>query len=485
MASSRLPSSKKQGDSNRRLKPFDFESTRLSALSTLPLSLPVLRSALERPLFAEKSWRLSPKPWPLPESTVEELHSIGQACLAFHQALERLYLKSRTGTRILRNGDLTTPWVSEYLDAGKPQWLVEHGAVKAVKGSFPSVLRPDLIVTANGFALTEMDSVPGGIGLTAFLEKLYLDEDSHDIPESFMESLSSLCPDTDNPSVLLVVSEESADYRPEMEWLAEVLSERGHKVKVARPNQLKPGPEGVFLDGEKQDVIYRFWELFDHAEIPVMREICEAVERGVVAVSSPMRTFQEEKLSLGLFWHHRLEDYWCENLSKADLKLLRKIIPHTWILDPADLPPGAVLNGPEVGGKRLNSWRDLAPATKKERELVIKASGFHETAWGARSVVIGSDESSENWTAAIDHALDAFPNPIQVLQEYRKPARLSHEVYEESGETLPMEGRLRLSPYYFVKEGQVQLTGALATFCPADKKIIHGMKDGVLLPCVI
>jgi len=447
--------------------------------------LPVLKSALERPLFAEKSWQLSPKPWPLPNDLVEELHSIGRACLAFHQALERLYLKSRSGNRILRNGDLKASWIAEYLDAGKPEWLVDHGAAKAVKGSFPSVLRPDLIITANGFALTEMDSVPGGIGLTAFLEKLYLDEDSHDIPESFMESLSSLCSNTDNPSVLLVVSAESADYRPEMEWLAEVLSERGHKVKVARPDQLKPQPEGVFFDGEKQDVIYRFWELFDHAEIPVMREICQAVERGVVVVSSPMRTFQEEKSSLGLFWHQRLEGFWRENLSKLDFKLLCKIIPPTWILDPADLPPGAVLAGPTIGGAPMSSWGDLAKASKKERELVVKASGFHETAWGSRSVVVGSDASGEEWGNAIAHALATFPEPVQVLQAFRKPVRLRHDVYEESGETRPMEGRLRLSPYYFVKDGEARLSGTLATFCPADKKIIHGMKDGVLLPCVI
>ena len=133
----------------------------------------------------------------------------------------------------------------------------------------------------------------------------------------------------------------------------------------------------------------------------------------------------------------------------------------------------------------MGSWGDLAKASQKERELVVKASGFHETAWGSRSVVVGSDASGEEWGNAIDHALDTFPEPVQVLQEFRKPARLRHDVYEESGEILPMEGRLRLSPYYFVKEGQVQLSGALATFCPADKKIIHGMKDGVLLPCVI
>ena len=454
-------------------------------MSALSLSLPVLKSALERPLFAEKSWRLSPKPWPLPDELVEELHSIGRACLAFHQALERLYLKSRSGNRILRNGDLKASWIAEYLDAGKPEWLVDHGAAKALKGSFPSVLRPDLIVTANGFALTEMASVPGGIGLTAFLEKLYLGEDSHGIPESFMGSLASRCPDSGNPSVLLAVSEESADYRPEMEWLAEVLSEYGHEVKVARPDQLQVRPEGVFFEGEKQDLIYRFWELFDHAEIPVMREICQAVERGVVVVSSPMRTFQEEKSALGLFWHQRLESFWRENLSKPDFKLLRKIIPPTWILDPAHLPPGAVLAGPNIGGSAMSSWGDLAKASKKERELVVKASGFHETAWGSRSVVIGNDASSEEWRNAIELALATFPNPIQVLQEFRKPARLRHDVYEESGEILPMEGRLRLSPYYFVKDGDARLSGALATFCPADKKIIHGMKDGVLLPCMI
>jgi hypothetical protein len=42
---------------------------------------------------------------------------------------------------------------------------------------------------------------------------------------------------------------------------------------------------------------------------------------------------------------------------------------------------------------------------------------------------------------------------------------------------------LRLCPYYFVTAGKVTLSGALATFCPPDKKIIHGMQDAALLPC--
>jgi len=48
-----------------------------------------------------------------------------------------------------------------------------------------------------------------------------------------------------------------------------------------------------------------------------------------------------------------------------------------------------------------------------------------------------------------------------------------------------MRGRVRLSPYYFLLEGKAQLRGALATVCPADKKILHGMKDAVIVPAAV
>jgi hypothetical protein len=44
------------------------------------------------------------------------------------------------------------------------------------------------------------------------------------------------------------------------------------------------------------------------------------------------------------------------------------------------------------------------------------------------------------------------------------------------------DGRLRLCPYYFLIDGRPKLSGALATFCPPDKKIIHGMQDAAMLP---
>ena len=203
-----------------------------------------------------------------------------------------------------------------------------------------------------------------------------------------------------------------------------------------------------------------------------------------------MRPFQEEKLALALFHHHLLQDFWAENLSGRSLKLLRQLIPMSWVMDPTPLPPGAVLDGPRVGGRALADWNQLAQASQKERDLIIKISGFHETAWGARSVVLGSDCSREEWQAGIEQRPRARPDqPARAAGIPETPAGPAPGLSaRQPGDPTSValtkeEGRLRLCPYYFNHGGEARLAGALATFCPPDKKIIHGMQDAVLLPC--
>lgn len=459
------------------------------------LAYATLRSAFDgQSLFEDKTWRLSPQAWPLTPDQRQQLEQIGAACVEFHQALETLYLRSVAGKNLLRNKPLLAPWVADYLDRGKPADLIAHARDPKSRGAFPTVLRPDLLLTDDGFALTELDSVPGGIGLTAFLNRLYgSDADPAMIGhrdamiENFHLSLAGLRPEARNPLIAILVSDEAATYRPEMQWLAEQLQRQGKRVFTMRPEDVFPLGGELFFDvegtPEKIDIIYRFFELFDWANIKIGREILEAWQAGAVAIAPPMRPFQEEKLSLALFHHHRLHDYWAESLSGRARQLLQKLIPQSWIMDPVALPPGAVLDGPRVGGRLLNDWRDLAGASQKERDLIIKISGFHETAWGARSVVLGSDCSREEWQQGVDQALSLAKTNLHVLQEYRKPMKISHPLYDvEGGGAVSQPGRLRLCPYYFVVGGEARLSGALATFCPPDKKIIHGMTDAALLP---
>lgn len=355
------------------------------------------------------------------------------------------------------------------------------------------VIRPDLLLTDEGFALTEIDSVPGGIGLTAFLNRLYAKEGtilgSEDrMVGAFYEAMASLRPDVADPLVAIVVSDEANTYRPEMDWLAEQLRALGKRVHCLHPGDLMPIGETLCadIDGnpEEVDVLYRFWELFDLENIPVARHIFEMLSSGApLAVTPPMRHFQEEKLSLALFHHHRLADFWKETLSKRSWRLLSRIVPKGWIMDPVSLPPNAVLDAPLVGGRPIHSWEQLGDASQRERDLIMKLSGFHENAWGARSVLYGRDASREEWMDGIQDAIDEAPNNLYLLQEYKKPARLKHPLYDEEGSVSLRNGRLRLCPYYFVTGDATDMGGVLATFCPADKKIIHGMRDASLLPC--
>lgn len=447
----------------------------------------------ETPLFESKTWRISPEAWPLSAAQLAELEKAGGYCLEFMQALERLYLRSATGKKILRNRPLETPWVADYLERGKPANLVRHMRSGRLQHALPFVIRPDLLVLDDGFALTEMDSVPGGIGLTDFLNGLYGGASENivggdSMAEDFFSALAALRPDKPDPLVAILVSDESSTYRPEMERLASVLRAKGRRVHCRHPSELMPMGEAFCIDVDgspaEADIVYRFWELYDAANVPVMEDLMKAVEAGSLVVTPPMRSFAEEKLALALLHHPILREFWQENLSAAALAWLLRSIPKAWVMDPAPLPPGAVLDGPTISGRPMHDWRELENASQKERDLIIKISGFDENAWGARGVLLGSDASREEWRQGIAEALERAGSVLHIVQEYRKPTRLSHPVYRgDSEETVPMQGRVRLCPYYFVKDGAARLSGVLATLCPADKKIIHGMRDAALVPC--
>ena len=199
-----------------------------------------------RELFQDKTWRLSPAAFALDSAAVEELRRIGEAAFEFHRAVEQLYQRSVSGRNLLRNRTLKAGWVAEYYDRGKPEELVAFNRSKRLRGRLPPVFRPDLLLTEEGFALTEFDSVPGGIGLTAFLNRLYEEVDTSVIGRDdamirgFEDAVIPPGESGLRPLAAIVVSDEAAVYRPELEWLAEQLRERGRRVFCLRPEELIP-----------------------------------------------------------------------------------------------------------------------------------------------------------------------------------------------------------------------------------------------------
>ncbi|MDH4304998.1 MAG: hypothetical protein OEV53_13135, partial [Nitrospira sp.] len=285
-------------------------------------------------------------------------------------------------------------------------------------------------------------------------------------------------------------SEESKDYRPEMSWLAAQLRNEGVPTWCIEPREVIFTEEGLRLriDGTECAiaVVYRFYELFDLLNIPKAELIQYAGKKDRVSITPPYKPALEEKAAFALLHHPVLSPFWEQALGSDCLQNLRTILPKTWLLDPTPLPAIATIPDLSVGGRAVAQWTALEGATQKERQFVIKPSGFSELAWGSRGVSIGHDLPQTEWSQALRNALAAFPTTPYILQEFHKGRVFEMDFMDEDRQTMVrMPGRARLSPYYFVAEGTVELAGILATVCPSDKKILHGMKDAVMVPCAV
>jgi hypothetical protein len=417
-------------------------------------------------LFAGLDWRTSREPFPLGENLAKEIESLGRVLLQFYRAVNLLYLKSVDGKQ--------PEWISRWLDLGKPRELIELQRSPTFKNETPRVIRPDILLTENGFSITELDSVPGGIGLTAWLNQTYSKLNSPVIggADGMIRGFESIFGDA--KQIHVVVSEEAKTYKPEMEWIAAQIRNSEFRIQNSE-----------FSDFQDGDAVYRFFELFDLPNVSNAKKIFELATEKKIRLTPPPKPIFEEKMLFALLWNRNLQNFWRQELGESFFGRLKKIIPYTWLIDPTPLPPHAAI--PELN---LTDWQQLKSLSQKERELILKISGFSEKAWGARGVFLGSDLSHEDWAKAVDEAISSFEKSPFVLQKFEKPKLVEANYFDfEKKEIVPMKGRVRLCPYYFVAgendSARPQLGGILATIVPADKKIVHGMSDAILAPCAV
>ena len=416
-------------------------------------------------LFTGHSWRIATKPFTISKSLAKELEFLGRVLLQFYRSSNLLYNLSLTGKQ--------PAWVSECLDKGKPNDIIQLQRHKHFKQEIPSIIRPDIILTENGYTITELDSVPGGIGLTAWLNSTYSDAGFEVIggPSGMKDGFSGIFNKSGN--VRIIVSDESETYRPEMEWLCSSLDSR-FSTHDAKSDVWRKG-----------DSVYRFFELFDLTNVDCASNIFSAAVKGEINITPPPKSFLEEKMLFALLWNRNLQDFWQGQLGGSFFQLIKNRTPQSWLITTESIPPHAAIPGLD-----LSNWKQLCELSQKERNLVLKVSGFSELAWGSRGLHIGNDLSQANWANAVNTALEDYENSPRILQRYHKPMRINQEWFDfDSNDVKTMNGRVRLCPYYFLnnKENstQAELQGVLATICPSNKKIIHGMSEAIMAPCTI
>jgi hypothetical protein len=424
--------------------------------------LETIRSALpQEGFFAEKDWLLSPDPFPIEKDFARELEQLGHRLFVFQRACNQLYQLSVKGKQ--------PEWIAHYLDAGKPPELVEYSRQKQFRDTLPLVIRPDLVLTDEGYVIAEIDSVPGGIGLTAWLNQTYssLGEEIIGSHDGMLTGFQNVLPNGGD----IVISKEASTYRPEMEWMA------------ARLKDLQPDLEWRVAPAENYEpqdgrAVYRFFELFDLPNIPNIEKTLRVAAEGKITITPPIKPYLEEKMWFALFWLQPLREFWRRELGEKYFLKLQRVIPYSWVLDPTPLPQHAVVPRLEI-----HDWREAGRFSQKERDLLLKVSGFSPLAWGSRGIALGSDLPHTEWQQRIENALATFESSPTILQRFHKGRLFDHRYWNsDSGELKTMHGRVRLCPYFFVEQDQVKLRGVLATIVPADKKFLHGMSDAIMVP---
>ena len=149
----------------------------------------------------------------------------------------------------------------------------------------------------------------------------------------------------------IVVSEESATYRPEMDWFAAQLNDIAtsnlehpvSKWRVAAENyEPQPGRD-----------VYRFFELFDlpnHSEASSELLKCGGGRRtdGDAAVQT---VSGGENVVRALLAASRCGEFWRRELGDKYFLKLQEVIPYTWLLDPT--PLAATRGHSAAGDSRL------------------------------------------------------------------------------------------------------------------------------------
>jgi len=434
------------------------------------------------------AWRLSPEPFWISPETHEAIAGLGADLLRFYRALGGLYQRSVRGS--------APSFIAEYLDIGKPESIVKLGRQNRFKSDVPGVIRPDLILTSDGFIASELDSIPGGMGFVGAMANAYCQlgydtiGDTDGIADGFAAMLAA-SGSLERPTTAIVVSNEAGDYRAELDWLANAMNVKGlGETHVCRPEDIVFTEEALFVrlaDGteRKIDVLYRNFELFDLLNVPKQDLMLYAARHNRVKMTPPPKAHLEEKLAFALLHNDLLAKLWKAELGPA-FERLRAIFPQTWILDPRPLPPQGAIAGLAAGDEPIRDWAQLVPLGKSERDFVVKPSGFSEIAWGSRGVKVANDLTKDDWQKALDEALASYERTPYVLQRFHKGKRVKVPYFDRKSDAIAdLDGRVRLCPYYFVVGDDVRLGGILATIAPADKRLIHGMSDAIMSPCAV
>ena len=393
-------------------------------------------------------FRISPEPLRLcrtddTQENDERVIRLGPAICEFFRAIIELY---HTDER-----------VRLLLDKGKPECYKNRATETYL------FLRPDLILTPEGFFVCEIETSPFGLGIAEMLNRAYSDcgFDTIVARERFQEYVQ----EHTTPNGVIAYSEKVIANAGQLHYLADRIFSGKERKWVAKKIDESFSRE--------PDTLYRAFYLY---EAIVDKNVQKIVERNAHFIPSLTPQF-EEKALLTFIWDKRFEPHFRAQLGSATFNFLREILPPAWIVgEEQHFAPGL------PGG--INSTADIASISQSKRKWVLKQSGFGEhSSWG-EGVTFLHKVTRPVLEAKLQEACSS-QDLLYICQEFRDGVKRPTSYYAENGDVLWMNARVRLCMYYANMGVNVgDIIAAWATCCD-DGPFVHGKANSVNTAVVV
>ena len=381
-------------------------------------------------------FRVSPKPFKLTAKQTRELNEIGHLVCAYMDAVIELYNNNED--------------VRKILDKGKPDIYL--------KGQMPRYLflRPDLMLTNNGFSICEIETSPFGLALAEILNRAYGNKNFNTIVDE--NKLKSYISSEVSQDGIIAYSDKTKAFGGQMQYLADQIFSDGKKKWISK-----------IVDGEDiaSKEIYRAFYLSEYLNDKNIARILQ-----IDNMHTPTLTPQvEEKAVLSFIWDKRFVEFFRGRVGQADFEHLRTIIPPTWILGGEGNFDLGMPNG-------ASNSLDIADLEKSKRKYVLKQSGFSSGSSWAEGVSFLHKLSKKSVREKLEAAIKDDTH-LYVLQEFREGKHQMMEYVEANDEISKIKAKIRITPYYsFSGKHKGELIAAKVTGCE-NTEYIHASTESI------
>lgn len=386
-------------------------------------------------------FRVSPTPFILTPDQKREIENIGTDVVAYFKTINELYSINNE--------------VREILDKGKQDLFLMQKPTKYL------FIRPDIIITDEGFRICEIETSPFGLALAEVLNKAYSQGGFETmVTEDALLKLVQAHTPSDGR---IIFSTKTESFKGQMTFLAEQVFSGDNRNWTAE----KAG-DG---DSNSLDNIYRGFYLGEYASDDTIRSFLEqCIEKGKKMLPS-LTPHIEEKAILAFIWDKRFEKYLKDQLGITVFNNLREVIPPNWIVGQEKHFALGLPNN-------MFSSTGLASLSNSKRAFVLKPSGFKgSSSWG-EGVSFLHQKSSINTLQLLNSAL-TDQTSLHVIQEFKKGAKIPISYTDKQGKPQYMSAKIRLTPYFSAVSGDEGRLVAIKATGRENTDFIHGSLDSV------